>query len=223
MDDKQTPISTLGFLGIILLSLIPIVGLIVLLIWSFGGTSKVNKKNFSRALLIVSALSIIVFAGAASAANQYINTAILGNAITQDSGDIQEKPAQISSNDIVSAINDNPQLVALLLKNPAVISEITNLLSNPEILSGIMNNPEVVNQLINNPDIQNALLNNPEAIKHMLNNPEVQSALLNNPEVISSILNNPDIMSAILTPEVLAGIINSGAFTPNLGNLFGNK
>ena len=57
---KYEPITTGGFIGIMLLMLIPIVNLILLLIWACGGCRKVNKANFARAVLILMVIGIIL-------------------------------------------------------------------------------------------------------------------------------------------------------------------
>ena len=49
---KEEPVSTGGYIGIMLLMLIPIINLILLIIWACGGCRKVNKRNFARALLV---------------------------------------------------------------------------------------------------------------------------------------------------------------------------
>ena len=46
------PISTKGFIGIMFLMLIPLVNLLLLLVWAFGGCRKVNKQNFAKAMLV---------------------------------------------------------------------------------------------------------------------------------------------------------------------------
>ena len=65
-----------------ILSSIPIVGLIMILVWAFGGSAKPSKKNFARALIIMtligivlSIISSILFAGAfATIANNLSNS-----------------------------------------------------------------------------------------------------------------------------------------------------
>jgi preprotein translocase subunit SecF len=57
-----------------ILSSIPIVGLIMILVWAFGGGAKPSKKNYARALIIMAIIGIvlgiissILFAGAFAA------------------------------------------------------------------------------------------------------------------------------------------------------------
>ncbi|MCX7842297.1 MAG: hypothetical protein N2489_04400 [Clostridia bacterium] len=51
---------TMGnYIGMFLLLAIPLVNIILLFVWSFGGNVNLNKKNFARASLL---LFVIVFA-----------------------------------------------------------------------------------------------------------------------------------------------------------------
>ena len=59
MNDIQPPkgsryavISPLGYLGTYLLLCIPLVGLILTLVWAFGGAHNQNRRNLARAMLI---------------------------------------------------------------------------------------------------------------------------------------------------------------------------
>lgn len=58
-DSKYQPISTWGYIGIMLLMCIPIVGFILLIVWAIGGCRKVNKRNLARASLIICAISLV--------------------------------------------------------------------------------------------------------------------------------------------------------------------
>ena len=58
-DSKYQPISTWGYIGIILLLSIPIIGPVIAIVWAFGGCRKVNKRNFARASLIISLFMLI--------------------------------------------------------------------------------------------------------------------------------------------------------------------
>ena len=49
---RYEPITTKGFIGIMFLMLIPLVNLLLLLVWAFGGCRKVNKQNFAKAMLV---------------------------------------------------------------------------------------------------------------------------------------------------------------------------
>ena len=53
------PISTGGYIGLSLLMCIPVVGIILAVIWAFGGCKKINKRNYCRAMLIMMVIALI--------------------------------------------------------------------------------------------------------------------------------------------------------------------
>jgi hypothetical protein len=57
---QEEPISTGGYIGILLLLVVPLVNLICLLVWACGGCKKVNKRNLSRAMLVLMLLGIVL-------------------------------------------------------------------------------------------------------------------------------------------------------------------
>lgn len=57
---KYAPISTLGYIGIMLLICLPCIGFIFLIVWAFGGCRKVNKRNFARAALLLMAIMMVI-------------------------------------------------------------------------------------------------------------------------------------------------------------------
>lgn len=56
---KYEPISTFGFIGIMLLMCIPIVGQLLAILWALGGCKKVQQRNYARASLFFMVLSLI--------------------------------------------------------------------------------------------------------------------------------------------------------------------
>lgn len=54
----MTPLSIGSYLGMMLITAIPLIGFIMLLVWSFGGNVNRNKKNWARATLI---MGIVLF------------------------------------------------------------------------------------------------------------------------------------------------------------------
>lgn len=61
IPEEYKPISMWGYFGYEILFSIPCVGLILLLVFSFGGTKNKNLKNFARSyfcFLIVSAIIV---------------------------------------------------------------------------------------------------------------------------------------------------------------------
>ncbi len=49
---REEPITTGGYIGIMLLLMIPALNILFLIIWACGGCNKVNKRNLSRAILV---------------------------------------------------------------------------------------------------------------------------------------------------------------------------
>ncbi len=57
---KYEPISAWGFIGIMLLMCIPIVGLILTIVWACGGCRKLCKRSLARATIIMAVIGIII-------------------------------------------------------------------------------------------------------------------------------------------------------------------
>lgn len=55
-----SPLKTTDFLILHLLNMIPLVGLILMLMWSFSDNVNLNRKNFCRAYLIMYAISLVL-------------------------------------------------------------------------------------------------------------------------------------------------------------------
>jgi hypothetical protein len=64
-SEGEMPISVTAWLGTIVVALLPLVNVAVLLYWSFGKGVDPNRRNFSRAGLImiaaVTALAVLLF------------------------------------------------------------------------------------------------------------------------------------------------------------------
>ena len=54
-------VSIGAWIGVFVLSIIPLVNIIMLLVWAFGGTTKPSLKNYARAQLIVVLIVIVLF------------------------------------------------------------------------------------------------------------------------------------------------------------------
>lgn len=61
---QDEPLSIGQYLGMILLSLIPVVGLIVMIVWAASRSTNVNRKHFAGAILILKALNLLFILGA---------------------------------------------------------------------------------------------------------------------------------------------------------------
>ena len=51
-------ITTLGWIGTLLVMIIPIVGLVLYFVWAFGTGGNLNRRNYCRASLIMMAIGI---------------------------------------------------------------------------------------------------------------------------------------------------------------------
>lgn len=58
---EYKPISAWGYIGYNILFAIPLVGFILMLVFSFGGTSNINLRNYARSFLCLILLGIIIF------------------------------------------------------------------------------------------------------------------------------------------------------------------
>ena len=52
------PLTVGGFIGTMIVTMIPIIGFIMLLVWSFGSGTNQNRKNFCRAMLILGLIAV---------------------------------------------------------------------------------------------------------------------------------------------------------------------
>ena len=52
------PLGVGSYIGMFFLSAIPMAGFIMLLVWAFGGSVNLNKKNYARAILLMSLIVI---------------------------------------------------------------------------------------------------------------------------------------------------------------------
>ena len=60
IPSNYKPISAWGYIGYQLLFGLPLIGLIFILVFSFGGTSNENLKNYARSFLIWLLFGLIV-------------------------------------------------------------------------------------------------------------------------------------------------------------------
>ena len=83
---KYELISTGGFIGIMLLMCIPVVGLILMIVWACGGCRKIQKRNLARAGLIMMVISVILGLIIGFAAKALINSAMKAAGIDPKAG-----------------------------------------------------------------------------------------------------------------------------------------
>lgn len=60
ISDEYQPISMWGYLGYEILFAIPLVGFILLLVFSFGGTKNVNLRNFARSYILIAVIVVLL-------------------------------------------------------------------------------------------------------------------------------------------------------------------
>lgn len=54
------PLSVGGYIGMMLLSAIPIVGIILIFVWAFSSDVNINKRNYCRAILILALIMTVL-------------------------------------------------------------------------------------------------------------------------------------------------------------------
>ena len=58
MQANREPLGVGSYIGMFFLSAIPMVGFIMLLVWAFGSSVNLNKKNYARAILLMSLIVV---------------------------------------------------------------------------------------------------------------------------------------------------------------------
>ncbi|NLL90894.1 MAG: zinc ribbon domain-containing protein [Ruminococcaceae bacterium] len=59
-NSLYAPVSVGAFIGVMLLMAVPLVNLIMLFVWAFGSSTKINLKNYARASLILTLIGIVL-------------------------------------------------------------------------------------------------------------------------------------------------------------------
>ena len=59
-NPDSDPLRVGQYIGMLLLMCIPLLNIILLFVWSFGGSVNLNKKNFAKASLILGAIGLIL-------------------------------------------------------------------------------------------------------------------------------------------------------------------
>ena len=57
---RETPLSVMGYMITMVVLLLPLIGPIMALIWSFSRKVNINRQNFARAILILGVVSLIL-------------------------------------------------------------------------------------------------------------------------------------------------------------------
>ena len=58
---NREPLGVGSYIGMFILSAIPLVGFICLLVWAFGSNANLNKKNYARAILIMGLIAVVLW------------------------------------------------------------------------------------------------------------------------------------------------------------------
>ena len=58
--EKIEPLPVWKFIGMFILTVIPIIGFIMILVWSFAGSFNRNTRNYARAVFILGLISFIL-------------------------------------------------------------------------------------------------------------------------------------------------------------------
>lgn len=80
---KYELITTGGFIGIMLLMCIPIIGQILMIVWACGGCRKLQKRNLARASLIMMVVALVISLILGFAAKKLIGNVMEEAGITQ--------------------------------------------------------------------------------------------------------------------------------------------
>lgn len=59
MQEDTRPLRTSDYFVMLLVSAIPLIGLILMLVWAFSSTTNVNRRNFCRAQLIMKLIGVV--------------------------------------------------------------------------------------------------------------------------------------------------------------------
>ena len=95
---KYEPISAWGFIGIMLLMCIPVVGLILTIVWACGGCRKICKRSLARAAIIMTVIGIVIGIIFALVGGALINS-LLDKAGIETNGEGIFSGLSISNND----------------------------------------------------------------------------------------------------------------------------
>lgn len=60
-NPDEMPMTVGEWILTLILSAIPCVGFVMLLVWAFGGSGNVNRRNYARATLIMAVIVVILY------------------------------------------------------------------------------------------------------------------------------------------------------------------
>ena len=117
-DSPYEPITAWGFIGILALFAIPVIGWIFAIVWACGGCRKLNKRNLSRGYLLILAL-VAVFIGCAFLAVWKI------------------APAYLENNEPIPVVTA-PESITPLVETHFFVTGSCRLLAVPSLLSALV-------------------------------------------------------------------------------------
>lgn len=138
---KYEPITTGGFIGIMLLLCIPIIGFILLIVWACGGCRKISKRSFARATLILGVIMAVlgliiglVFGSMIQGLlkNAGIDTSGLGQSSSWLSGESSGNDSGSDEDDALSALGELGSLLEGLTGQEGSGSGLEGLISGIE-------------------------------------------------------------------------------------------
>lgn len=145
---KYDPITTGGYIGIMLLMCIPVVGLILMLIWAFGA-KKINKRNLARASLIMMAVGLVFSLIFGFIAKAVVNKAVeavgfdtntIGNIISGEASEEEETMGALGALGALAALSGDGEDadVDQNITNSDIeeLEALSDVLSSLEALSG---------------------------------------------------------------------------------------
>lgn len=61
LDENSAPLTMWQYMGLILLSFVPLIGLIFMIVWACSSTGNIHLRNFARGALLVRAVGILLY------------------------------------------------------------------------------------------------------------------------------------------------------------------
>lgn len=77
IPEEYKPISMWGYLGYSILFAIPFVGIIVAIVFAFGGQKNINVRNYARGLLLAVAIMLVLWVLVAAILGASISTVMM--------------------------------------------------------------------------------------------------------------------------------------------------
>jgi len=179
-NSPYAPITTWGFVGTMLLLSIPIVGLVLAIVWACGGCRKINKRNLSRAFLILMAIGLVFSLITGLIVRGIVKSALREAGLSEEAmdglgglgalaaiGAMSGSGSDSDGGDVGSALDGLGALAAIGALGEAAdssssnddlaaLSELADMMEGLEGLTGEESGADGLNDLIDNIEEQNA-------------------------------------------------------------------